>query len=151
MTPLDHVTFRPGELTEALTRGPLSPGGTAKRDLIRYYTTVNTVFDQWASGWRLTGEAWDVILGFAATRGWEIIPYPEVITEQFKQYLASPMGMHHDRVARSSAATALLNSDYAQMVAVLHAAESGARHPLFRHSGAAASPDATLAVSSGRE
>lgn len=149
--PIEHVTFRPGELAEQLARGPLSPGGIAKRDLIRYYTMVNTAFDQWAVGWTMTGEAWDVIVDFAATRGWEIIPYPETITAQFKQFLTSPLGQRHDRVSRSMAAAALMNADYPELVGIIHAAETGLTHPRFRRSpqGSAATAGATLAGSSG--
>lgn len=134
MQSLDHITFRPGDLAERLSRGPLSPGGTAKRDLLRHYTLIDTVFDQWATGWTMTGEAWEVVVDFCATRGWDTVPYPEVLLEQFKQFLTSPLGLRHDRVSRSMAATALLNADYPQVVAIVSYAEIGSGHPTFSRS-----------------
>ena len=121
----EHITFRPGELVEKLTRGPLSPGATAKQDLIRYYVMVSTKFDEWQKGTGITWDAWDVLMAFVSTRSWEAIPYPVVFQDQFASFLKSPMAKEFERTAKGLAFSALVSADYAEVIAIVHHAELG--------------------------
>lgn len=137
----DHVTFRPGDLLPQLTRGGRPMGSNAKRDLARHYALVVEIHHRWMNGWTMYDEAWDVIVAYVATRDWVLPPEPEELDADFKRFLASPMGQIHDRTARSTAATALLNASWAELFGIIHHAEGGL---------AARTADATSEVSSGR-
>jgi hypothetical protein len=119
----EHITFRPGALIDRLTRGPLSPGATAKGDLNRYYILVNTQYDLWFTGNAVTSGAWDVVVAFVSTRAWETVPYPVMFQEQFNSFLRSPMAKDFDRVEKSKAATAIGLASYADVVAIVDHAE----------------------------
>lgn len=122
----DHVTFRPGDLTPMLSRGGRAMGANAKRDLARYYLLVGDTFDGWRKSWggAVYQEAWEVIVDYVSTRDFLVPPETEEVNDDFKRFLTSPIGLRHDRVARSAAATGLMNANWTQVVSIIHQAEA---------------------------
>jgi len=120
----DHVTFRPGDLSPMLARGGRAMGANAKRDLARYYLLVGDTFEGWRKSWTMWPEAWDVIVDYVSTRDFLVPPEMDEVEADFKRFLTSPIGMQHDRVARSAAATALMNATWPQAVSIIHQAEA---------------------------
>jgi hypothetical protein len=137
----EHITFRPGALTERLTRGPLSAGATAKSDLSRYYALVNTQFDVWWQGNAMNDDAWSVIVAFIATRGWETVPYPVPFQDHFFSFLRSPMAKDLDKQEKAVAVNAIVSASYADIVAIVDHAEDDATNLAF------STADATSAAS----
>ena len=127
MSDREHVTFRPGELSERLFGGPLSAGATAKRDLSRYYVVLGERFDDWWNANGMWDVPWGVIVEFVGTRGWDTIPTPSAFFGQFEQYLRSPMASGVEPAIRRDARDALSVADPVDVIAVIDRAEQELR------------------------
>jgi hypothetical protein len=119
----EHITFRPGELLERLTRGPLSAGATAKRDVGRYYALLDDAWAHWRHYTLMDGSGWPPVVAFIATREWVAVPGPKQFFEQFRSFLRSPMAEEFNRIDLSAAATAVSLATAVEVAAIIDRAE----------------------------
>jgi hypothetical protein len=119
----DMVSFRAGALNERLRAGPLTAGGKTKRDLIRYYTLLDTGFEGWWKDQGISDDAWDVVVAFVNTRYWDTLPDLMGFFQQFLSFLQSPMAESFAKEERAAARLAVAQADLLQMAAIIDRAE----------------------------
>ena len=120
----NHITFRPGEeLRERLARGLMSTGAKAKRDLLRYYQTLDLEFRRWWDRRMIDEDQWFFIAKFVQSRAWKEPPASRDFIHEFERFMDGVQHLGYPRGTKALALSKVADLSYTEMLAIIDRAE----------------------------